>query len=179
MTHFHFTSSLSVVLRWLVLAAMMFGSIGSALAGETYSDNGDGTVTDPTTGLIWKRCSEGQVWDGATSACTGTNTPYAFDNANALTGTVTFAGQSDWRVPNIRELQTIVDRSVVSPTIDKAAFPNTTTSCVWSDTADFSIAGNAWSVNFSYGNADSTSQASTPVRYVLCGLDKQPFKQLY
>src|SRR5665811_1677418 len=97
-------------LRWLALLALLLGAASPALAGKTYSDNGDGTVTDPTTGLIWMRCSMGQIWNGGT--CTGATSTYNWDQANALTGTVPFAGHSDWRVPNIRELQTIVDRSV-------------------------------------------------------------------
>ena len=44
------------VLCWLALACLLAGAASSALAAKTYSDNGDGTVTDPTTGLQWMRC---------------------------------------------------------------------------------------------------------------------------
>jgi len=133
----------------LALLAFMLGVSVSALAAKTYSDNGDGTVTDPTTGLVWMRCSMGQDWDGMT--CTGTAKTYTFDEANALT--VTFAGQSDWRVPNIRELQTIVDRSVISPAIDKVAFPNTPASNFWSASAYAGNSFQAWYVYFYDGLA--------------------------
>ena len=121
-------------LRWLALLALLLGAASPALAGKTYADNGDGTVTDPTTGLIWMRCSMGQVWDGATSTCTGTAGTYTWDQAVALTNTVPFAGHSDWRLPNIRELQTIVDYTVKFPAvpIDAVAFPNTSVGYVWS-----------------------------------------------
>jgi len=95
-----------------------------ALAAKTYSDNGDGTVTDPTTGLTWMRCAMGQTWDGAAATCTGTASSYTYDQAVALTGTVSFAGHSDWRLPNIRELQTIVDLTVYNPAIDRKVFTN-------------------------------------------------------
>ena len=107
-----FTSPFWALLRWLALALVLVGSVSPALAAKTYSDNGDGTVTDPTTGLTWMRCSMGQTWDGVNSTCTGTASTYTFDQANALTGTLTFAGQSDWRVPTIQELQTILVLSV-------------------------------------------------------------------
>ncbi len=81
------------VLRWLALVFVITGVATSAMAEKTYSDNGDGTVTDPTTGLVWMRCSMGQVWDGDGTTCTGTAKTYTFDTANALTGTVTFAGR--------------------------------------------------------------------------------------
>src|ERR1035437_5992644 len=101
-------------LRCLALLGLMLGATSPALAAKTYSDNGDGTVTDPTTGLTWMRCAVGQTWDGST--CTGTTAyAYTWNQAYALMGRMTFAGHGDWRLPNIRELQTIVDWSVYSP----------------------------------------------------------------
>jgi hypothetical protein len=120
---------------------------------KTYSDNGDGTVTDPTTGLTWLRCSMGQTWDGKT--CTGTAGTYTFDQANALTSMVRFAGQNDWRLPNIRELLTIVDRSKYFPAIDPIAFPATSSSVFWSASADAYDSAGAWYVAFGYGDAGS------------------------
>ena len=115
-----------------------------------YFDNGDGSVTDPLTGLIWTRCAMNQTWDGL--SCTGTASSYTWDQASALTGTITYASQSDWRLPNIRELETIVDRSVFSPSIDNIGFPNTQSSGAgshfWSATPDASNVGNAWAVSF-------------------------------
>lgn len=88
------------------LIAVLCFAATPALA-VTYSDNGDGTVTDPTTGLMWMRNYAGT---------------YTWDQAMALAGTVSFAGHSDWRLPNIRELQSIVDRSKNRPAIDDSAF---------------------------------------------------------
>jgi len=162
--------SLLAFLRWLALIVILASSISPALAAKTYTDNGDGTVTDPTTGLQWMRCSMGQTWDGVNSTCTGTASTYTFDQANALTGTVTFAGQSDWRLPNIRELQTIVDRSVVFPAIDLKVFPNTSTALFWSASAHVQANGFSWYVagagDSSYGNKVSAFQ----VRLVRAGL---------
>ncbi len=146
------------VLRWMALAGLMLGVASSALAAKTYSANGDGTATDPTTGLMWMRCSMGQVWDGAASTCTGMANTYTWDQAMALTSSQTFAGHSDWRLPNIRELQTIVDRSVYNPAIDALAFPDTPTSFFWSASANAYVSDGAWYVNFSYGFAYSTSK---------------------
>ena len=156
------------VLCWLALACLLAGAASSALAAKTYSDNGDGTVTDPTTGLQWMRCSMGQTWDGTT--CTGTASTYTWDQAVALTNAVPFAGQSDWRLPNIRELQTILDRSVYSPSIDPAAFPNTPASYFWSASAYAYSSYYAWSVFFSNSNAYDYSKYNTfQVRLVRAG----------
>lgn len=62
-------SRLLTLLRGLALLSLMLGAASSALAAKTYFDNGDGTVTDPTTGLQWMRCSMGQPC--ASDSCTG------------------------------------------------------------------------------------------------------------
>jgi hypothetical protein len=157
-----------VLLRWLIVAFSLAGFAGTASAAKTYADNGDGTVTDPTTGLIWMRCSMGQTWTGST--CTGTAGRYTWDQAIALTGTVTFAGQNDWRLPNIRELQTIVDRSVYYPAIDAVAFPKTPASFFFSASAYAGNSSSAWSVDFDVGSASSYGrQGPYQVRLVRAG----------
>jgi hypothetical protein len=114
-----------------------------------YSDNGDGSVTNPSTGLTWMRCSMGQTWTGST--CNGVASTYTWDQANALTGTVNFAGKSDWRLPNIRELISIVDRSRYAPAIDRTVFLNTTSSELWSATARAYSSTDAWYVGVDTG----------------------------
>ena len=116
------------VLPWL-LALLLLVSAPFAFA-KSYTYNTDGTVTDPSTGLTWMRCAMGQTWTGST--CSGEARTYGPDQINALSGTVTFAGTSEWRLPSIRELQTIVDRSAFDPAIDSVAFPNTPSAFFWS-----------------------------------------------
>ena len=178
------------LLRLLALVFVLAGVATLAMAAKTYSDNGDGTVTDPTTGLVWMRCSMGQDWDGTT--CTGTANTTTFDGANSLTGKVTFAGKSDWRVPNISELQTIVDQSVINPAIDSVAFPNTPSSSFWSASGRTESGWKynnyyAWYVDFSNGYANekmvmsnslySAWSDSSPfqVRLVRAGQSSTPF----
>lgn len=86
-----------------------------------YIDNGNGTVSDTHTGLTWMRCVLGQIWDG--TACTGEAGEHRFNRAMALR--ITFADCSDWRLPNIDELESIVDPNRTNPSINKDAFPNT------------------------------------------------------
>lgn len=142
-------------LRCLALLALLLGAASPTLAAKAYSDNGDGTVTDPTTGLIWMRCSMGQT--SSWTPCTGGAGTYTWDQANLLTHTVTFAGHYDWRLPNIRELQTIVDRSVVIPAIDTGAFPNTPASYFMSASTSAFYSNSAWYVNFDYGGAGANN----------------------
>lgn len=92
-----------------------------------FTDHNDGTVTDSKTGLMWKRCSEGQSWVSGT--CTGTSPTYRWQQALQQAQTVNnsggFAGQTDWRLPNIKELASIVERGCADPSINKIVFPAT------------------------------------------------------
>lgn len=64
------------------------------------------TVKDPLTGLEWMRCSLGQTWTGKT--CSGTAKKYYWGRAKQQASDTTYAGNSDWRLPTIDELHSIV-----------------------------------------------------------------------
>ena len=90
--------------------------------------NADGTVTDTTTGLVWDRCVKGL--SGPT--CAGgaamlTDWPSALTTATTANA-ASYKGFTDWRLPNVNELESIVKLDAhdpVNPVIDSAAFPNT------------------------------------------------------
>ncbi len=135
-------------------------------AFAAFTDNGDGTVTDSQTGLVWMRCSLGQTWNGTT--CTGTAAAYPWAQATALTHT--YAGRSDWRLPKIRELKSIADVGKYNPAIDGSAFPATPASGFWSGSPVAGVSGGAWGVGFYHGNDDWGDRNSAfQVRLVRAG----------
>ena len=79
-------------------------------------------VLDQATGLVWRRCAEGQRWSGST--CTGAPMQLAWDQAvqQALDAA---GGGTPWRLPNVKELASLVDDTRVHPAMDVAAFPGT------------------------------------------------------
>ncbi|MHB8165168.1 MAG: Lcl domain-containing protein [Sulfuricella sp.] len=123
--------------------------------GTTLIDNGDGTVTDSTTGLTWMRCAMGQAWNGTT--CTGTASAYLWNDAMALTSN--FAGHSDWRMPSPWELQTVADLSLIYPAINSTIFPAALDS-YWSVSSQLSNSANAWYVSFNVGYILAYDKAS-------------------
>lgn len=132
-------------------------------------DNASGTATDTATGLIWKRCSEGQAWSGST--CTGTSTPQTWQAALTTGDTATFAGMNDWRLPNRNELASIIEYQCVSPAINLTIFPLTPAAVYWSSSpfVDGDPA-HAWIVDFLSGYSSSDfKQFTREVRLVRGG----------
>ena len=139
------------------------GHDGEIQAGATlaYLDNGDGTITDSNTGFMWEKLGDdGSVHDK--------DNLYTWDNAFAvhvatLNGGAGFAGHKDWRVPNVKELQSIVnyqnESPAVSPAFNTGCAPGctvltcscTVSSYYWSSSTYAYYPGYAWNVGFDYG----------------------------
>lgn len=120
-----------------------------------FVDNGDGTVTHKLTGLMWKRCGEGQAWDGST--CTGTLTTLSWDQAMAATGAA-YAGHSDWRLPSVKELATLVEQRCWYPAINHDVFPGVPgTAYFWSSTPAAWTDG-AWFLSAQHGSTGPTDR---------------------
>ena len=99
---------------------------------ERFADNGDGTVSDNETGLMWMRCSAGQQW--AAGRCNGEATEHSWDSSKTVTDDVNRGGSfffNDWRVPRLPELATIAERQCKDPRINLDVFPDTPPSIYW------------------------------------------------
>jgi hypothetical protein len=105
-------------------------SISQSTPTSAFMLNGDGTVVHLDTGLMWKRCPEGNTWDG--SACAGTAGAFTWQAALQTAAASNFAGYSDWRLPNIKELKSIVEERCANPSINALVFPNTPAVYFWS-----------------------------------------------
>ena len=116
-----------------------------------FKDNGDNTITDMATGLMWLKDPSqlGCVW-GTPGNPLPMTWPDALDSCTFLG----YAGYGDWRLPNIKELMSIVDYGTWLPSIDVVFFPNTAWSYYWSSTTAFPSTGSAWAVNFMDGSID-------------------------
>ena len=117
-----------------------------------FVDNGDGTVTDLTVGLTWQQNDSGvgMDWKNAISYCEN----------------LTLAGEDEWRLPNVKELQYIVDYSRSPDTTDSAAIDpvfettvfsnelgNNDYAYYWSSTTHEGVMGGQAAAYISFGEA--------------------------
>jgi hypothetical protein len=102
-----------------------------------FTDNTDGTITDNVTQLVWQK------------------NPYAdtlsWEDALKYADTLSLAGQSDWRLPNIKELQSINDESRINPSVNITFFPNIGVNKYWSSTTLPNQTTRAWYLHTQYG----------------------------
>ena len=120
---------------------------------ERFTDNGDGTLFDIEPDLTWMRCSLGQVWTGTT--CTGTPATYTWksaqDAADKLNREGGYANRHDWRVPQIAELASIVERQCSNPRINLTLFPATPPVYFWTATTRRGPGMDAYAYAISFG----------------------------
>ena len=157
-----FVSALALTTAQTATAQTINSYIENEWPNNRYTNHSNGTVTDRKTGLMWKQCPEGQskgfcADDGDTK---GFNWKEALEHGNNHT----FAGKSDWRVPNIKELTSLAALNRYEPAINSTLFPNTPSEGFWSaspdpeaDPGDYNY---AWYVLF-YDGSGRSSDSST------------------
>lgn len=142
-------------------------NLGGSQTAASFVVKTDGTVGDYATGLIWKRCVEGQSGAG----CSGVATVMTWATALTAARNSSFAGFSDWRLPNKQELESIVDASCTSPALNTTLFPGLVSGWTWTGTTVPSGPTTAWAVNVAFGHvaADLKTGSSNTVRLVRAG----------
>lgn len=142
---------LSLSLPIVVHAQTCQTNINPTTPTNRFSNNTTDTVTDNKTGLMWKRCGEGQTG----SSCAGKAKTYSWQQAieyvQTLNKDVGFEGYNDWRLPTAVELRSIVEEQCVNPAININIFPNTAPKAFWSSSPFAGFNDYAWYVNFNQG----------------------------
>lgn len=171
------------------------GSCSAVPPGTGLTDNGDGTVTDHATGLTWEKktgvvgmpnpsdvhdVNNRYTWSATGTAADGTAFTDFLARVNgqlcASSSCPGLGGHSDWRVPTLSELQTIVDATQgqcsggSGPCINPIFVP-TVPGYDWSASANAGNPGSVWTVDFSNGASFNGGKANgSYVRAVRGGL---------
>jgi hypothetical protein len=120
-------------------------------SGGTDAGTGNGTVYDTKTKLTWQQgvAPGTYTWAGAKAYCAALN-----------------LGGTGWRLPTIKELQTIADDSQTNPSIDTTAFPSTPADWFWSSSPLAGSSSSAWNVSFLIGDTSYNIVSNTD--YIRC-----------
>ena len=110
-----------------------FGEDGDyAGSAPSFKDNGDGTVTDVLTGLLWQKADGGEMtWEKAK------------DYAKSLR----LAGRQDWRLPTSMELFALTNQGMHGPAMDTSVFTRSEARYWWTNSTRADDAAKVWLVN--------------------------------
>jgi sugar lactone lactonase YvrE len=111
-----------------------------------FLNNADGTITDLDTGLTWQQADAAAV---------------SWTNALRYAESLSLAGHTDWRLPNIRELHSLNDETRAAPSLDPTWFPTAASTQYWSSTTLAGDAARAWTVDFAHGIASYADKVLT------------------
>ncbi len=119
---------------------------------EHFTDNGNGTITDNLTNLIWQKSpyTDSLTWE----------------NALTYSDSLTLLGDTDWRLPNIKELESLNDETLISPSLNRTVFNVTASSQYWSSTSLPNFPTKAWYLDTRFGI--TTYNPKTNKLNVLC-----------
>ena len=185
------TSLFTLPRPWPLAALAVFGGLSGTPAyavtctgglqptnpDSIYTVHGDGTVTDTRTGLMWKTCLEGQSGSdcdqGNATAMDWAAALAAAQTANASPG---FAGHTNWRLPNIKELQSLTEYCRSSPALNDSIFKNVpSTAWAWSGTpAQSSPLNEAYFVSLGDGGISVNPRLADRFKVVRLVRDVQP-----
>lgn len=117
-----------------------------------YIDHGNNTITDTQTELMWKKCSEGATNEDCSFPDDIVyNWQQALQQAEMVNSTGGFGGFSDWRLPNIKELSSLVEHACYLPAINLTVFPESNVARYWSSSMVYNSDG-THVVNFDHGS---------------------------
>jgi len=150
--------SILIYPNWVIATQACQPNIIKTGIDTRYQNNADGTITDLNNGLMWQQCNMGQ--SGAD--CTlGADSTYTWDAALQIVEQINtndgFASYTDWRLPNIKELFSLVEVACSSPSINLTFFPNSGLA-YWSSTPANGTNGRSWILNFDEGNNSTTDR---------------------
>ncbi|WMP16068.1 Lcl C-terminal domain-containing protein [Thiothrix lacustris] len=122
--------------------------LASSTPTQRFNHNDNGTLSDTQTGLMWKTCLEGQRGGKCKDGSPERMQWQIATNRTQLANQRKFAGYSDWRLPTLTELKSIIEQRCMAPASNLEVFPNMQAVNLWSGSQSDP---KAWSMDFTQG----------------------------
>jgi len=117
-----------------------------------FTDNGNGTITDNLTNLVWQKIPNAIA--------------ITWENALIYAESLVLGNDTNWRMPNIKEIQSLNDEGFVNPSVNTNIFSNIGIKKYWSSTTQQNQSANAWYWNTQFGI--TTYDPKINSNYIIC-----------
>jgi hypothetical protein len=148
-------------------------------------DNAGAIVTDTYSGLVWQRCPVGFTFNGNSTAenagddrCEAPGTTSVTWQAALQRSVLDNTAAREWRVPNLKELESIIEPTCSRPALDTALFPPSVASFLWSSTPQPLNGAAVLSIDVNAGESASTLKTSNADVLLVSTGDDPPVQPL-
>ena len=151
----------------MAVAQSCYDGIPETTPIARFTVNTDGTISDSVTGLMWQSCSYGQTYNNDSGLCE--NNALKITWQEALRGAVNdrTGNYSDWQVPSIKELASILEHRCVTPSINESVFKGNKSENYWTNTSGIADKTFAWVYQFDKGlNSLHAKTSNVYLRFV-------------
>ena len=148
----HFTSKIgsNEMLKSFLTISFLFFTWPSISFAQFFADGY--TIKDVKNNIIWLRCTVGQTWDYDANTCLGDIVKLNHDEVEIAAAQASEQLGGKWRLPTLRELETLVCKTCEKPKVNEKYFPKISPEAYWTQTQNKLNSKMYWTVNFMTGH---------------------------